>query len=76
VDGHAAHLESLARNVIFSGRVSGVVRAADAQPVEREEVGLEGRRDGLVLGVVVGLEVRVRERLLDGDALCRGQLSP
>ena len=75
MNNDVAHLESLARDVIFAGRVSEVARAADAQPVEREEVGLEGRRDGLVLGVVVGLEVRVRERLLDGDALCRGQLS-
>ena len=44
--------------------------ARDAQPVEREEVSLQRRRDRLVLGVVIGLEVRVRERLFDRDALC------
>lgn len=39
--------------------------------VKVEKVGVEGRGDGLVVRVVVGLEVRVLERLLDRHPLLR-----
>ena len=39
--------------------------------IELEELGVERGRDGLVFGVVVGLEVRVCERVLDADPLLR-----
>ena len=37
--------------------------------IEVEEVGIERRSDRLIIGVVVGLEVRVAESLLDGETL-------
>lgn len=37
--------------------------------IEVEEVGIERRSDRLIIGVVVGLEVRVAESLLDSETL-------
>lgn len=37
--------------------------------IEVEEVGIKRRSDGLIIGVVIGLEVRVAESLLDGETL-------
>lgn len=49
------------------GKESGGVR----RTVKVEEVGVEGRGDGLVVRVVVCLEVRVLERLFDRHPLLR-----